>query len=79
MKKLALILFLCLSTPAFAETTEKGHNYEFLGTVDGCRLFKLDVWGKNVYFAHCPEQVVGETQWDSGTPKAPATSEVVGN
>ena len=41
--------------PPVGETILNGHASEYLGTIDGCRLWMVKYWGKEVFIARCPE------------------------
>ena len=65
MIKIVAVIGLCVALAACeppirgvdAETAPNGFNAELLGTVDGCRIWRIKDW-RYVYFARCPEGAV---------------------
>lgn len=79
MKRLliSLIAAVSFSNVAFAQElppigeTNMTHGYELVGTIDGCRVWKIDFWGSNVYMTRCPGtgESLSNAQWNKSCGK----------
>lgn len=67
----ALTVIALLAVPVASQElppageTNMSHEYEFVGTIDGCRVWKINFWGSNVFVTRCPGEgeAISNTQW----------------
>lgn len=46
--------------------TDMSHSHELLGTIDDCRVWKINYWGDYVFVTRCPGtgSQISQTQWE---------------
>lgn len=50
--------------PPIGETDMKGHEYDYVGMLDSCRIWTVRYWGQRFFLTRCPE---GAAQSDADT------------
>lgn len=52
--------------------TNISHSHELVGVIDGCRVWKINYWGNNVFVTRCPGtgDQVSQTQWEESCGKS---------
>jgi hypothetical protein len=74
----ALILGGCSAKPLSSEKTDNPEvRADYLATIDGCRLWRVNTGNRYVFLARCTDRNTTSTQWEESCGKACTRHEMV--
>ncbi len=74
----AQLLASCSAKPLSSEKTDNPEvRADYLATIDGCRLWRVNTGDRDVFLARCTNRNTTSTQWDESCGKACTRHELV--